>query len=33
MGQNKKVPGIFQDESGGKIMVEVFGLRPKNMHV
>ena len=33
IGKNKKVPDLFQDESGGKIMVEVVALRPKNMHV
>ena len=27
--KNKKVPGIFKDELGGKIMVEVVALRPK----
>ena len=27
--QNKKVPGIFKDELGGKIIVEVVALRPK----
>ena len=27
--KSKKVPGIFKDELGGKIMVEVVALRPK----
>ena len=29
IGENKKVPGLFKDELGGKIIVEVFALRPK----
>ena len=28
-GKNEKVPGLFKDELGGKIMVEVVALRPK----
>ena len=29
IGKNKRVPGLFKDELGGKIMVEVVALRPK----
>ena len=29
IGKNRKVPGLFKDELGGKIMKEVFALRPK----
>ena len=29
IGQNKKVPGHFKDELGGKIIVEVVALKPK----
>ena len=29
VGKNKKVPGIFKDDVGGKIMTEIFALRPK----
>ena len=29
IGDNKKVPGLFKDELGGKIIKEVVALRPK----
>ena len=29
IGNNKKVPGLFKDELGGKIIKEVVALRPK----
>ena len=33
IGQNKKAPGLFKYELGGKIIVEVVKLKPKNMGV
>ena len=29
IGKNEKVPGVFKEELGGKIIVEVVALRPK----
>ena len=29
IGKNKKVPGLFKDELGGKIIIEVVAIRPK----
>ena len=29
IGKNKRVPGLFKDELGGKIIAEVVALRPK----
>ena len=29
IGKNKKVPGLFEDKLGGKIMTEVDALKPK----
>ena len=29
IGKNKKIPGFFKDELGGKIIIEVTAIRPK----
>ena len=29
IGKNKKIPGLFKDELGGKIIIEVVAIRPK----
>ena len=31
IGKNKKVPGLFKDELGGKIITEVVALRPRSL--
>ena len=31
IGKNKKVPGLFKDELGGKIITEVVALRPRSI--
>ena len=29
IGKNKKIPGLFKDELGGKIIIEAVAIRPK----
>ena len=31
IGKNKKVPGLFKDEWGGKIITEVVGFKTKSI--
>ena len=33
IGKNKKVPGLFKDELGGKIIAELLHLDQKHIHI
>ena len=33
IGKNKKVPGLFKEEWGGKIITEVVGFKTKSIRI
>ena len=33
IGKNKKVPGLFKDGLGAKVLTEFIALRPKHIHI